>query len=214
MTRVCHRKCMIARPDPIDFFLSGCATYEPTEKPIALNTNLDQKVAQLTGDGLEMRVLDLREQQLAKGYVGIDPQRSGMLPLLLKVRNDTDRILKVDLAQSALVAGSGESFPYLSTELSIERARINDAQNVGWTLAFGLMGGLVSGSKTAAANQSLDDDYRKKCFKPTLVMTRNTGEGIVFFDVPGDKQATIVSLELLITDIDKDESRHISIPLK
>jgi hypothetical protein len=192
----------------------GCATYEPTNKLASLSNNPELKQVQITDRGLELRASVFKDPQVAKSYVGIDPVKSEMMPVLLRVRNTNDHPIRVDLTRSLLLSGSGEAFSSLSTDQSIEKARISDAEVVGWTVGFGLIGALISGSRTAAANRSLDEDYQRKSFKPAVIMSKGIGEGLVFFGVPADKQESVSSIVLHTSDLDRKEFKSIALPLE
>jgi hypothetical protein len=153
----------------------------------------------------------LKEKDLAKSYVGIDPAKSSMIPVFMKIANSGDNPIKVDISGSSLITATGEPFQALSIDEAIEKAIRSDAEVVGWTIAFGLMGALVSGGNTASTNKSLEEDYHQKSFKPSLINTKSSGEGLVFFYVPVEKQALINAAMIQLLNPISNERRNVTV---
>ncbi len=190
--------------------LIGCASYAPAEKANMTPTDiLNRNAAVVNSAPCEFRVVVLKDRELAKNYVGIDPFKSSMIPVFLKVNNYGSDLIKVDIPDSSLSSDGGESFSSLTIEQAVEIARRSDAEVVGWYIAFGVMGALVSGSNTASVNKSLEEDYHSKSFKPTLINTKSSAEGLIFFSVPADKQKLLHSVTIQLLDLTSHKSRSV-----
>ncbi len=192
----------------------GCATYEPrnnsqkfTEDNILKNETVGY------AEPLEVHIVVFIGQEVAKNYVGINPKKSNMLPVFMKILNNGNDVIKIDLQRSFLLAKSGENYQSLTLEESIKRAERSDAEVVGWTIGFGLVGALISGDKAASANKSLEEDYHNKFFKPTLINNKSSAQGILFFDVPKEKQPDINSVLIQALNINTNEVKKISLKL-
>ncbi len=129
----------------------------------------------------------------------------------MKIANWGNDPIKVDFSASSLVSDTGESFRHLSIDEAIEIARRGDAEVVGWTIAFGLIGALASGSNTASTNKSLEEDYHNKSFKPTLINTKSSGEGLVFFYVPADKLERVNTALIQLMNVTSQEQINVVI---
>lgn len=180
--------------------LIACATYSPAKRANLTPADiLKRNEAVVNSEPCEVHVVALRDRELARNYVGIDPFKSSMIPVFMKIDNYGNDIIKVDLSGSLLLTETAESFQSLPIDEAIEKARRSDAQVVGWTIAFGLVGAFVSGDRIASTNKSLEEDYHNKSFKPTLIKGKSSGEGLIFFYVQSEKQESIntVIIQLL-----------------
>ncbi len=189
----------------------GCATYDTQKNISNSESNILGKEYFVTVGDIDFRCCSLAAKDTSQKYLGIDPASTGMVPLLLKVRNNGSNPVKVDLTRCFLANSQGsEIFKALALSDATERARRSDAAVVGATLAFGMIGGLISGSQTAQANRTLEQDYYDKYFKPTLINTGSEGQGVIFFDTPEEKQSLIRYLVITTIDIktmDQNETR-------
>jgi len=192
--------------------LIGCATYAPAEKASIAPTDLLKKnEAVFNSESCEFHIVVLRDRELAKNYVGIDPFKSSMIPVFMKINNYGNDLVKVDVSGSSLLTDAGELFQPLTIDEAIEKARRSDAEVIGWTIAFGLTGALVSGGTTASANKSLEEDYHNKSFKPTLINTKSSGEGLVFFSVPAEKQEFISAAIIQLLNPASNETKKVTV---
>lgn len=191
----------------------GCASYEtvetkekePVKNEIFVNVN-----------SLNIHFVSLANRNLAMNYVGIDPERSSMLPMFIKIINRGNEVIKIQLSESYLVTGTGEICRSLSVEESIDRAKKSDAEVVAWTLALAPIADVVMlGAMHAntSANRTLEEDYHDKYFKPTLINAGGSAQGIVFFVFPTTKQTKIILAIIQIKSIDTNEVKKVSINL-
>ena len=194
--------------------LIGCATYQPGDAPSPITEDdILQDQVVLTMDSLEFHLAPLTNQQIAKKYLGLDPLKSNMLPVFMRVHNSGNQIVKIDISLSFLLTTSGESYPALALEQSIDRAMRSHGEVVAWTIGFGLIGALASGSQVASANRTLEEDYLAKRFKPTLINAEGSAQGIVFFDIPAEEQGNISSAVIHVLNLTTNDAKHISINL-
>jgi hypothetical protein len=196
---------------------TGCVSY----KPVELKENeIIKKGVVAKIDSIEVSFIWLADRQVAMNYVGIDPQKSNMLPTFIKISNCGNKVIKVDLARSHLVTELGEELRSLSVEESIDRAKRSDAAVVAWTLGLATIsyvaaGGamIVAGNATTSVNRTLEEDYHNKYFKPTLINAGGCAQGIVFFGFPAKKQTKIILAVIQIKNIDTNEEKKVYINL-
>jgi len=190
----------------------GCATYAPADKAATAPTDILKKnEAVVSSEPYEFHVVVLKDRELAKNYVGIDPFTSSMIPVFMKINNYGDDLIKIDVSGSALLTDTGEPFSSLKIDEAIERARRSDASVVGWTIAFGMVGAFASAGQTTSVNKSLEEDYHGKSFKPTLINSKASGEGLVFFNVPPEKQALINEAIIQLSNPISHDTRKVTI---
>jgi len=192
--------------------LAGCATYSPAERGELTPADiLKGKEAVVSSESCEFRVVILKDRDLAKRYVGIDPAESSMIPVFMRIANSGNRLIKLDASGSSLLTAAGEPFQSLTIDEAIEKAMRSDAEVVGWGIAFGTVGAIVSASNTASTNKSLEEDYHKKSFKPNLINTESSGEGLVFFHVPPEKQEFINAAVIQLLDPTSNETKKVTV---
>lgn len=194
-------------------FLAGCATYKAQKIPLAQASGGLKNEVLLTVDSIEVRCVSLGKEEDCQTYFGVDSS-ADMLPVLVRIRNDTGNPLKVNLSSSYLITSSGARCRLLSLEESFGRARRGEGSVEAAAVAFGVTGVLVSGSQTAKANRSLEQDYHEKYFKPTLINTGGQGEGVLFFDVAGIEDVHVGSLTITLLDVSTNETRELRIELQ
>jgi hypothetical protein len=190
----------------------GCATYQP-EKSAAIKDDILKERTTYNDHLFEIQLISLKDKEKAKAFVGIEPEESDMVPVFIKFQNKGNDPIKLDLSQTFLNSKSGENFQSLSIEASIDRARRSDAEVVAWTVGFGLIGAIASGSNTATVNRSLEEDYHAKYFKPTLINGNCAAEGLLFFNVPRDKQSEIKNASLSVLNLNSNNKASISVDL-
>jgi hypothetical protein len=154
------------------------------------------------------------DEETAKGYLGISPGAAGMVPVYFKVQNNGDGPIKVEISKAYLSSGTEETVPCLSLEAACDRARRSDGEVMMWGVAFGMFAMMASASNVAEVNRTIDSDYQQKQFKPALINAGGMGEGVLFFDVPKEKQAEIRSAVLLYSDLGSGETREVRFNLR
>lgn len=208
--RVCYLPLYLA----LVTILIGCATYQPGDAPSPITEDdILQDQVVLSMDSLEFHLAPLTNQQLAIKYLGVDPLKSNMLPVFMRVHNSGNQIVKIDISLSSLLTSSGEGYPALTLEQSIDRAMRSHGEVAAWTIGFGLIGALASGSQVASVNRTLEQDYLAKRFKPTLINAEGSAQGIVFFDIPAEKQGNISSAVIHVLNLTTNDAKHIAINL-
>lgn len=207
---------MVQRSAALMMFLlfTGCASYEPAKHPDpAASSGEISKEIVATADSIELRLIPLFDAERAKPYLGIDPATSRIMPAVLKVTNTGNEPIRVDLQDSSLRIGDNERWATLSLTEAIDRALRSDAHVVGWTIALGLPAWLISADQAAATNQTLEQDYHAKYFKPTLINAGGTGQGVVFFDVPRKSECRISAAMIRLRKLDTDQPVDVSVPI-
>ncbi len=192
----------------------GCATYETQKNVPASEGGTLSKESSVSAGAVDFRCCSLAEKNTCRNYLGIDPASTGMVPLLLKVQNNGNDPVKIDLTHCFLTTSQeGETFNALALNDACERARRGDASVIGAAIAFGAIGAVISGTQTAQANRTLDQDYYDKCFKPTMINAGAKGEGVIFFDAPKEKQDLLRSLIMTTIDVNTMERKETQIEL-
>jgi hypothetical protein len=151
---------------------------------------------------------------VAREYFGIDPAKSRMVPAMLSLENVGDEIVRLDLEDSYLALESGEQWHVLSLDEAIDRALRSDAEVIGWTLAFGLVGAAVSMDHSTSTNRTLEQDYHAKYFRPVVINAGQSGRGVVFFERPAPAGRKISSMVVQATRLNTGQSIDIGIPLQ
>lgn len=190
---------------------TGCASYETKKMPAMAEVRGARGEVTARDGSLEVHAVPMLDKETANTYLGIDPSATGMAPILFKIRNNGAGPVKIDMSRSYLSSKSDERSSCLSLDEACTRARSSDAEVVGWGVAFGVVGMMASSSKVTEANLALENDYQRKQFKPTLINTGGVGEGVLFFDVPKDKQPSIRSAVIAYLDLSVNESREITL---
>ncbi len=196
------------------FPILGCAKYKPanTSNQISENKILENDVF-ISGNDIDIHFAAIKDKQTSKEYLGIDPYKSNMLPVLLKITNNRNEVIKVDLVNSYVITKTAELHNNLSIDEAIKKALRSDAEVVGWMIGFGCLGFLVAGDNAASINRSLEEDYHDKYFMPTLLNIGSTAKGIVFFDYPREAQGQIISSVIQLTSLNTNEKIQIKIQL-
>lgn len=194
--------------------IGGCASYQTKslssvpEHGAAMNEFIG------ASDSVEVRCTPMMDKEMAKSYLGIEPSKVEMVPVLFKVQNNGTSPIKVDISRTALILDGAADGPCLSLDDACNKARRGEGEVIGWGIAFGAVGAMASGNKVAEANRALESDYQKKAFKPTLINAGGKGEGVLFFDVPKDRQQLVRSVRLSYLDLSTSETREIHIGLQ
>lgn len=191
--------------------VAGCASYEGKKMPAMAEAGGKEREVMARDGSLEVHAIPMLTKESAKPYLGINPASAGMVPVGFRVINNGASPVKVDLSRSYLASKSDERSPCLSLDEACSRARRSDAEVIGWGVAFGVVAMLASANNVSEVNRTLENDYQQKEFKPTLINTGATGEGVLFFDVPKERQPHIRSAVLTYLDIGSNESREIRI---
>jgi hypothetical protein len=184
---------------------SGCASYEPAKSsgPAATNEPKGKEIVARDGS-VEVHLVPLFDKERAQPYLGIDPAQSKTMPVLLRVVNNGDEPVKVELQDSCLLVGEDEQWRTLSLPEAIDRALRSDAAVVGWGIGFGLIGWMVAADGAAGTNRTLEQDYHAKYFKPTLINAGASGQGVVFFDVPRKGKCHIAAAVVRVRRLNAD----------
>jgi hypothetical protein len=196
------------------FIIIGCATYKPLNKANQISTQNLIKNAIIRSEGkINIHISIIEDKELAKKYFGIDPLKSKMVPVAIKIDNNGEEIIKLDILSCHLVTDTNVNYYALSIEEAITRALRSDASVIGWTIGFGLVGGLIAGDKAASTNKTLEEDYHAKYFKPTLINRGSSGEGIIFYDFSEKVFNHIESSVITISKLGSEEKVQINIKL-
>jgi hypothetical protein len=194
--------------------IGGCATYETQKISSAPGSSTLSKESSASMGAVSFRCVSLADKDASRNYLGVDPSSTGMVPVFVKVQNNGDHPIKVDCAKCFLTASAGgETFRALTVNEACERARRSDAHVIAATFAFGMMGAIISGTHVAEVNRTLEQDYYDKSFKPTLLNSGAEGQGVIFFDALGEKQALLRSLVVTTIDVDTMEPRETQLDL-
>jgi len=195
--------------------LIGCVSYEAKKVSAPEGTSLGSEFFANTG-AVEFRCYSLANPDASRLYLGIDPASTDMVPVMLKVANNGSSPIKLELHDCLLKSiPGGETFGALTLKYACERARRSDVAPVlGAILVFGVAGAFVSGNQVAETNRTLEEDYYRKSFKPALINSQCEGQGIIFFDVPKQKQGLLQTLVIVTTDLNSMQRTETVIDLQ
>jgi hypothetical protein len=200
MNRASFASTILIASLPVLF--SACVTYNVRKLPDPQEGSTTRKESVVAVETAELHCVSLSGKQDSRDYLGLDPASSNMVPVLLRIENHGRFPVKVDLSRTFLTLTMGENRRSLTLEESCDRARRADAAPVlGAAIMFGLIGAAAGGAQAASANRSLEEDYFQKYFRPTLINSEASGRGVVFFDVPADKQSAITLLTVTLVDV-------------
>jgi len=201
---------------PVVFLLlAGCASYEPAKHPdLKASSGADSNEIVVTTDFIEVHLVPLFGAKQAGAYLGINPVRSKIMPIILRVVNTSDGPVRVELQDSFLQIGTDERWRTLSLTEAIDRALRSDAHVVGWTIAFGMPAWLIAADQATATNQTLEQDYHTKYFKPTLINVGGTGQGVVFFDVPQKRETRVSSATIRLRKLNGDQPIEVRLAIE
>lgn len=190
--------------------LTGCASYAPTSAPIPKGS--DMAVWATEGD-LEVGVDPYVQKDRQKAVFDADLSGEGVLPIQIYVKNRGDRALLVRRSDMALVfPDGGEIRPAGATAVSAKMESIGGV--VGATLAFGLIGFLVSSSAKDKAQAARLADYQSKEFQDSTLLKDDAAHGFVYFiPPPGTQTFNEATLRLRVVDTKEATSVVVSLPL-
>ena len=192
----------------------GCATYDARKVSSIQEISTLCKQSSANMGPVGFRCCSLAGREAGESYLGLDPALAGMVPVLLRIQNNGNNPVKVDLANCFVCTDAREeTFKTLTPSEACDRARRNDAHVIAVGIAFGPAGALISGAQAAEVNRTLEQDYHDKSFKPTLISSGFEGQGIIFFDVPKERQLSLNSLIVSTIDANTMEQREVIIDL-
>jgi hypothetical protein len=194
--------------------LTGCSSYEPASSREPLSEEGWKKDERgVTQDSLEIRFTLLADPKISRRLVGITPANARMVPGLLEVSNDSNEVVRVDLAGARLLQESGKDLPSVALDEAIHRALRSDAEVMAWGLGFGVLPMLVAADNSARTNRTLEEDYHAKSFKPTLINPKGKGQGVVFFDYPRGRAPKIHRVVIPVARLTTKDSVEVKIEL-
>lgn len=197
---------------PVIFgLLFGCASYETLKKQDTSDDGFKEII--ISEDSITVHYFPYIDSILCKKHLGIKPSRAQMIPSLLKIENNSTKIIKVNIEKCTLNISDEKCSP-LELEDAINRARRSGAEVVAWQVGFGLIGWSIAANNVTSTNRSLEEDYHSKYFKPTLINSGKTAQGIIFNQLPSVKSYRNGNFNLNITDLSSQNTinMNISIP--
>ncbi|NLF44201.1 MAG: hypothetical protein GX587_16030, partial [Bacteroidales bacterium] len=192
----------------IIFLVIGCASYDTVKKPASQVDGLKEII--IVQDSITVHYSPYFDDDLCKKYLGIKPSSAKMIPSLLKIENNSSKILKVNLEKSSLNV-SDEQCSSLELEDAFDRAKRSGAEVIAWQIGFGLIGASIAANNVTSANRSLEEDFHSKYFKPTLLNSGKTAQGVIFNQYPSGKAIRNCSFNLNISDLSSQKEINISI---
>lgn len=193
----------------------GCASYKP-EKGTGPSTTAsdlmrDEVVFENTSFSVHVVLLDTKKK--ANPYLGIDPPRCGMLPILVKVDNHGSRLIKMDVMQSCLTTDANEVCVAMDLLDAIRIAKRSGGEAFIGLVVFGMAGWAATAPNNVSVNRTLEEDYHSKYFDPTLLKEGASGCGVLFYQYPKKKFKSIVKCSLLFVDPVTKEKTTVDVPL-
>ena len=136
---------------PVIFgLLGGCASYETLKKQDTQDDGYREIVT--TQDSITVHYFPYIDSILCKKYLGIKPRSSQMIPSLLKIENNSSKIIKVNLEKCTLNISNEKCAP-LELEEGLNRARRSGAEVVAWQAGFGLIGWSIAANNVTSTNR-------------------------------------------------------------
>ena len=175
----------------ICLILSGCASFEPGLRyPDLMRPR--QPTVKETQEGLDVSVEEFASADKSRTAFDADVAPYGVLPLLLKVENNSSQTYRVQ--EHAVSAYLGDQ---LLGSLAGERAASQGANSeyagkaLGWTLVTGpfailLWPATVAGSAAhaAAVNRRIEQHFESLRFNDSVLKPNQTTAGFLYFKLP------------------------------
>ncbi|MGQ0549929.1 MAG: hypothetical protein ACT4PY_09730 [Armatimonadota bacterium] len=178
----------------------SCASYT---SQLATLPRIASAAAAAEDQGLSVGVNPYLDPEKSARVFGADLKQAGILPLQVIVQNRSAQRLVVRKADFVLRRAEGQEYSPAPASAVAERLE-SYAGVVGWTIAFGLMGYLLSSSQQREANAARQADFRSKEFQDTPLAPQESAHGFLFYVIPDDvkdmEQATLIAKALDAAD--------------
>jgi len=188
--------------------LGGCAGYKPTDTSKLTGNGL-QGVAPYTlaSSSVSGTIWVLTDEGAAREMLGISPTRVGIVPVYARLENAGSRAIKLSVRDSFIVTDADVGHRTLSVDEAVTRCRRDEGGAVlGAELLLGMPAAFMVGQHMSEINRTLEKDYQRKEFLPTLLTPGARAEGFLFFDVPAKTQKSLRYVRLQVVDLETDES--------
>lgn len=125
--------------------------------------------------------------------------------IISQIKNNGSDYVKVNLNDLYIISNEGKIIFSLPVYETVNRLRrTDDAVSKG--MAFGLLGVMASSADAVSYNKSVDMDFHKKNFKPTIIGIQKEAQGLVFFDYPQSVQGKIQAFVFSLTTLNRKET--------
>jgi len=160
-------------------------------------------------DGLAVAVDPYTEKDRQEATFDADLDETDVIAVHVSVENRTPRKVLVRASDMALVLPDGKALAPAGVTTTVNKVG-ESGSVVGSTIAFGLIGALVSSNAETNARAARTADYRDKAFKDTTLAQGELSFGFVFFiPPPGTKPFDTATLRVRFVDFDTASSRTV-----
>ncbi len=191
--------------------LVGCASYKG--QPIAVSQPGSMPVEKTYGE-LSISVDPYADKDRQKAAFDEHLYSKGFIVVNVLLKNSGPRQILVRRADLRLVLPDGTEVAPVSAE--IMAVRFSDKGDVtGWTLGFGIIGGLAASAAAQQADSARRADYQSKEFKEEVTLvTDQSAHGFLYFMVSrGTQPFDEATLAVRVVDVEDGKSSVVSVPL-
>lgn len=164
------------------YFTVSCASYTPQ---LVTLPRIDSAAASAEEQGLAVGVNPYLDPEKSTRVFGADLKQAGILPLQVVVRNRSQQRLTIHKMDFVLRLPEERDYAPASASAVAERLE-SYASVVGWTVAFGLVGYLLSSSQQQEANAARRADFRSKEFQDASLAPQQSAHGFLFYLITDD----------------------------
>ena len=190
--------------------VGGCASSSAMKRPASHDEGYREIV--VTQDSITVHLFPYIDSALCGKYLGIKPSSAHMIPSLLRIENNSSKILKVNLNKCSFSIAGKACLP-LEPEDAFDRAKRSGAEVVVWQLGFGIIGASMAANNVTSANRSLEEDFHSRYFKPTLINSGKTAQGIIFNQYPSGNSFHDCIFTLNMTDLSSPADMNVTITI-
>jgi hypothetical protein len=170
----------------------------------------------MTQDSISIHLSPYIDYSLCQKYLGIEPNKAHIIPSLLKIENNSSRLLTVVLEKCSLEISGTKSFP-LSLQDAIDKAKLSYAKVVVYAIVFGVPTGgilaILTANNITSVNQSLEEDWHLKYFQPALINPGTISKGVVFNQFPRIKELHHCIFKLSMMDMKSQQEFTINLQI-
>lgn len=205
-----HRLTVVV---PLVLVISGgCASYEATLAPIPKAETMPARIVE---GPVSVSADPFVEEERQTAVFHGDMDDKGVLPIQVVVQNQGERPLLIRGSDMLLVLENGTQIS--SSGVTAVADKFQDADNRGQipaSLAFGIIGAVVSQSATGEAKANRRADYKSKRFPDVTLGKNESAHGFSYFILPvGTPAFTKATLRVYCVDVESAKGLVVNLPV-
>jgi hypothetical protein len=203
-------RCILALCFLLLVVCTGCASYTPSSAPVPkAETMLAWRAEGPVAIGADPYVQSERQKATFDG----DLSKAGVLPIQVSLYNRGDRQVLIRPSDMVLKLPEGGEVSQAGAATAAARLESNGGV-IASSIAFGLVGFLVSSSAADKARAARVEDYRRKELQEVRLRKDETAHGFVYFiPAPETKPFTEATLKVRFVDVEEATSFVVPLPL-